>query len=162
MRLDNVACLLVAVGSAFALANLVVTVSIMALDRSGVIARSWVIGVVGGVVGYVVAGTETGALIADVLGVRDRRGTGLRGARPSRTTGAGWRSSGRTARQCERHASSLFGVLTTSAGSLPLASMLTVTCSNTSRRLARAAIQTSCRTSHARCRSPPRAAGRRR
>ena len=63
VRLDNVACLLVAVGSAFALANLVVTVSIMALDRSGVIARSWVIGVVGGVVGYVVAGTETGALM---------------------------------------------------------------------------------------------------
>jgi O-antigen/teichoic acid export membrane protein len=63
VRLDNVACLLVAVGSAFALANLVVTVSIMALNRSGVIARAWVTGVVGGVIGYVVAGTQTDALL---------------------------------------------------------------------------------------------------
>ena len=63
VKLDNFACLLVAVGSAFALANLVVTVSIMALDRSGVIARSWIIAVVGGAIGYVVAGAETDALM---------------------------------------------------------------------------------------------------
>lgn len=49
VRLDRTACLLVAIGSTFALANLVVTVSIMAQSRSAVIARSWVVGVLGGV-----------------------------------------------------------------------------------------------------------------
>ena len=63
VHLDNVACLLVAVGSAFALANLVATVSIMSLDRNGVIAPAWIIGVVGGVIAYVVAGAETDVLM---------------------------------------------------------------------------------------------------
>ncbi len=58
VRLDGFACLLVAVGSAFALANLVVTVSIMALDRSGIIARSWVVGVLGGALAYFAIGSE--------------------------------------------------------------------------------------------------------
>jgi O-antigen/teichoic acid export membrane protein len=57
VRLDSTACLLVAVGSVFALANLVVTVSILALGRSGIIARSWVISVLGAAVVYLVVGT---------------------------------------------------------------------------------------------------------
>ena len=58
VRLDNTACLLVAVGSAFALANLVVTISLMALGRSGVLARAWVFSLLAGALVYVVVGTS--------------------------------------------------------------------------------------------------------
>ena len=53
IRLDDLACGLVAVGSAVALANLVVTVSIMSQNRSTVIARSWFVGIVGAVLVFV-------------------------------------------------------------------------------------------------------------
>ncbi len=43
VRLDSFYSMLVAVGSTFALANLVVTITIMAQSRSGVVARAWVI-----------------------------------------------------------------------------------------------------------------------
>jgi O-antigen/teichoic acid export membrane protein len=53
VELDHVACLLVALGSTFALATLVVTVSVMAQSRSASIARSWVIALLGGAGAYV-------------------------------------------------------------------------------------------------------------
>lgn len=94
VRLDRLSCLLVAVGSTFALANLVVTVSIMALSRSGVIARSWVIGAAGGAV--VFAATRSAdalietcwafvaaeALAFGVLVLEDHRGGSALTARP--------------------------------------------------------------------------------
>ncbi len=58
VRLDRFASLLIAVGSTVALANLVVTVSILAHGRSGVIARSWVVGAISGAAVLVFAGTD--------------------------------------------------------------------------------------------------------
>ncbi len=58
VRLDRFASLLIALGSTFALANLVVTVSVMAHGRSGVIARSWVVGAIAGAAVFVLAGTD--------------------------------------------------------------------------------------------------------
>ncbi len=58
VRLDRFPSLLIALGSTFALANLVVTVSAMAYSRSGVIARSWVVGVIAGAAVFVLAGNE--------------------------------------------------------------------------------------------------------
>jgi hypothetical protein len=53
--------MLVAVGSAFALANLVMTIMIMAQGGSGKLARAWVVGVLGGVLVWVLSAQEPGA-----------------------------------------------------------------------------------------------------
>ncbi|MEP6667377.1 MAG: hypothetical protein ABJA81_13090, partial [Nocardioidaceae bacterium] len=85
VRLDRFFSLLVAVGSTLALANLVVTVTIMAQSRSGVVARAWVIGSLGGTLVFALASHDplertcwafvaAEAVAFGVLAVEDIRG----------------------------------------------------------------------------------------
>jgi len=99
VRLDWFLSMLVAIGSAFALANLVMTIMIMAQGGSGKLARAWVVGVLGGVLVWVLSAQEplmrtcwaflaAEAVAFAALTVEEVRGSARHSSRDARNRGA--------------------------------------------------------------------------